>query len=875
MIDKLRHKNSMEKENFWHSLSWREVIKKLNSDPKKGLSEKEAEFRLKKFGKNKLPEKKALSKIEIFSHQFRSPLIYILIIVGIVVLILEDYPQNFFESSFVFAAIIINALFGFWEENKSSETFKKLKKILKSKAVVIREGNKKEILQEEVVLGDLIIFSSGDKIPADGRLIEAENLEISEAVLTGEWLPTAKRVEPLPLDTPLADRDNMVFAGCLVENGRGRAVVTAVGRNTEVGKITTLIQETEEEKTPLQKKLVRFGKLIGGVIVAITFFIFLIGIAKQYKPIEMFEIAAAIAVGGIPEALPVVMTLILAIGMENLAKRKGLVRRLASVETLGGTSVICCDKTKTLTQGKMEMAEVISENKNLALKIATLCNEAFIENPKADYKDWKVRGSPTDKALVMAGAKFGIFKPKLEKEYKILKEIFFDPTKKYQAVFVRKNDEDFLFISGAPEKVLELSKLNEQELNNLKEKLGSLTEKGLRIIGLGYKEVKNQNSKIEDEILNNFNFVGFISLKDPLRSDVKEAIQICKDSGLKPVIITGDHKNTAMAIAKEIGLEVKDENILEGKDLDKISDDGLFKRIRRIKIYARAEPRHKIRIIRAWQENGEVVAMTGDGVNDAPALKKADIGLALGSGSEVAKEVADLVLLNDSFNIIVKAIREGRRILDNLRKAIAYILADSFTSVILVGMSIIFGWPLPILWTQILWNNVVEDTLPDIAYAFEPEGKGIMKRAPASPKTPLLTKEMKILIFGTGLIDEFLTLILFWIFWRKLGFSLDYARTMVFGAISIDTAFVVFCYKNLRKNLWKINPFNNKFLLIASGLVFAGFALAIYLSPFQTLLNTVPLGPGSWLILIGVGVLSMFLIEITKWYFISRRETEE
>lgn len=889
----------MIKKNFWHNLSWEEVVKHFNSDAEKGLSEKEVKSRKGKFGKNLIEEKKPPAKLKIFLNQFKSPLIYILIFVGIAVLILEEYPQNLIESSFVFVAIFINALFGSWQENKASQAFEKLKKILKTKTVVIRDGNKKEVFQEELIPGDIVILTAGDKVPADGRLIEAKDLKISEAVLTGEWLPAAKKTEILPKETPLADRDNMVYVGCLVEGGEGKAIITATGKETEMGKIALLLKETEEEKTPLQKRLAGFGKLIGAAIIFICLFIFIGGVLKKQNPIEMFETAAAIAVGGIPEALPVVMTLILVLGMERLAKRRGLVRKLTSVETLGSTSVILSDKTKTLTQGKMKADQVVVyegkfrinlEEKNpvflLALKIAALANEAFIENPKEIPGKWKIGGRPTDKALLLAGAEAGILKTELEKKSLPIQKLPFDSSRKYQTSLHQENGKLFLYLSGAPERLLKISKkiqlkdsvgeIGSQELEKLNQELENLTQKGSRVIGVGYREIelKDKEKKIE-ELLENTTFVGFITLKDPLRPGAKEAIQTCKKAGLIPVIITGDHRSTAKTIAQELGMEVEDENIIEGEDLDKISDKELEEKVRKIKIYARAEPRHKMRIVRAWQSLGEVVAMTGDGVNDAPAIKKADIGVALGSGTEVAKEASDLVLLNDSFEIIVKAIEQGRTILDNLRKAIAYILADSFTSVVLVGMSIIFGWPLPILWAQILWNNLVEDTLPNIAHAFEPKEKGVMERGPNPPQVPLLTEEMKVLIFGAGLIDEFLTLFLFWVLWAKFAFALDYVRTMVFGAICLDTAFVVFCYKNLRKNIWEIDLFDNKLLLLSSLVVFATFAVAIYLSPLQRLLHTVPLGIGSWLILIGVGIISMFLIEITKWYFIVRHKTEQ
>ena len=866
----------------------------MNSDAEQGLPEEQIPIRRKKFGLNKFPEAKPLSGFKLFLQQFKSPLIYILIVVGVVVLFLEDYPANLIQGGFVFAAVFINAIFGFWEERKASRTFEALKKILKTKTVVLRGGRKKEVFQEEVVPGDIICFSLGDKIPADGRIIEYNDLKISEAALTGEWLPASKNAGVLPADTHLADRDNMVYAGSLVEAGEGKAVVTAIGLRTEMGKIAALVKEAKEEKTPLQKKLTRFSQVVGGVIGLFTIFIFAGGLVRGREIVEMFGTSAAVAVGGIPEALPVVMTLILAVGMQKLARKKGLVRKLASVETLGSTSIICADKTKTLTQGKMKASEVITLERDfkidpklkdsvytLTLEIATLCNGAFIENPEQPWQKWKVGGNPTDQALLLAGAQSGILKPELERDSPVLQTLPFDSAKKYQAVLVQKEDEYFIYVSGAPEEIMVISsqvqtqkgpkKMDIKSLTRLYSKLRYLTYDGRRVIALAYRK----NRSLSQRAIKDLTFVGFIALKDPLRPDVKGAFATCMKAGLRPIIITGDHKSTAKAVARELELEVKDENIIDGKELDLLSDEEMARQVENFKIYARTEPRHKIRIVQAWQEKGEVVAMTGDGVNDAPALTKADIGLALGSGTEVAKEAADLVLLNDSFNIIVKAIEEGRVILDNLRKAIAFILANSFTEVILVGMSIILGWPLPLLWMQILWNNLIEDTLPDLALGFEPKEKGVMERRPASSQTPLLTREMKALIFGIGIIRQFLILGLFWFLWSRLGLTLEYARTMAFGAIVIDTAFVLFSFKNLRKNIWQINLLDNKLLLLSAVLIFLIFAAAVYLSPFQVLLQTVPLGLGSWAILILLALVSVALIETTKWYFISRRFTEK
>ena len=849
----------------WHALPWKEVVRKLHSHPKLGLSEEEVKRRRRKFGENKLPGKKPPSKIFLFLNQFKSPLIGILLSAGLITLFLKETV----DSLVIFAAVFLNALFGFWEELKVANVFLRLKKILKTKAVVQREGRKKEIFQEELVPGDIILLKAGDKIPADGRLIEAENLKVSEAILTGEWLPAEKKTDVLPKETPLFDRDNMVYAGCLVESGRGKAIVTATGKETESGKILGLIEEVVEEKTPLQKKLAQFGKTISLCILFAVLLIFLGGVWEKRNPLQMLETAIAIAVGGIPEALPIVITVILAVGMERILKKKGLVRKLGAIETLSSTSIICFDKTRTLTEGKMVPEEIVAPDKEQLLKAALLSTDAFIENPEDDPWKWKIRGSPTGKAIVRAGRKEGVLQPDLEKESKEIFSKPFDPNTKYQLSLRKEKDKLFLYISGAPERILEKS------TNPLdwKERLEKLSQRGLRVIGVGFKEIKSPEKNLE-KMAKNFVFLGLIGLKDPIRKDVKKALKTCLEAKIRPILITGDFRKTALAVAREIGFKVKEEEVMDGEELDKIPQKDWERTVEKIKIYARAEPRHKLKIVEAWQKKGEVVGMVGDGVNDAPALKKADIGISLGSGTEVAKEVSDLVLLNDSFSILIRAVEEGRTILDNIRKAISYVLADSFTSAILVGASILFKWPLPLLWPQILWNNIVEDTLPNIAYAFEPKEKGVMKRPPSSPKTPLLTSEMKALIFLTGLIDQFLALALFLFLWKFLKLPLDYVRTMVFGTICLDTAFVIYCYKSLRKNIWEINLFNNKFLLLSSIVVFLAFALAIYLPFLQNFLHTVPLGLKSWLVIIGTAIISMLLIEGTKWYFIIRKATD-
>lgn len=860
-------------EIFWHNLSWEETIKISGTDAEKGLEEKDVVSRQMEFGKNEIAGEKPLSGLKILLDQFKSPLIYILIIAGIITLLLKDFT----DSIVIFGAVILNTIVGYFQESKASKTLQELKKIVKQTAQVIREGREKLIDSTEMVPGDIFVLNVGEKVPADGRVIESHNLTINEMALTGEWLSAKKDANPLAKDTPLADRNNMVYMGTIVEDGKGRAMVTEISSQTEIGKVAKILKETKEEKTPLQKKLAKFSKIIGGLIALIAVFIFIEGMVTGKNFLEILTTSVAIAVAAIPEGLPVAMTVILALGMQRILKKKGLVRKLASAESLGSTSIIATDKTATLTEGRMKVADVIAPSKELALKIAVLCSDAFIENPEEEMEKMIIRGRPTDKALVFAGAEAGIFRNELEKKEKRIDEMPFDPIHKYSATVHQISESEFrLSVIGAPEKLMEISNLAAEEKRKLERQLEKSAGKGLRIIALAYREIRATQSSlppvkklVEDD---NLVFYGLITLKDPVRKEAKSAIRLCRQAGMRPIIVTGDHKLTAKAVAEELGFKIKAENILEGKDLDKLGEKEFAEILPKIDIYARVEPKHKMRIIEAWQTKGEVVAMTGDGINDAPALKKADIGVALGSGTEVAKETSDLILLNDGFDIIVAAVEEGRLILDNIRKVITYLLSDSFTEIILIAVSIAGGFPLPVTAVQILWVNLIEDGLPDFALAFEPKEKDLLKLKPHNKKTPLLTKEMKAIIFVIGILTDLLLLGLF--FWLlNKNHDISYVRTMIFAGLATNSLFYVFSCKSLRNNIWRINPFSNKFLV---GAVFIGFAMlvmGIYVPLFQTLLKTVSLGFTDWIIVFSLGLTNIILIEAAKWYFISRRQT--
>ncbi|MBL7155356.1 MAG: HAD-IC family P-type ATPase [Candidatus Portnoybacteria bacterium] len=896
----------------WHSFSIEKTLQELKSRPI-GLTEKKVKERAKKFGLNKLPEEKPFSRVKLFLKQFKSPLIYILLIAGIITLILNDYT----DTVVIFGAVFLNVVVGYLQENKASQALDKLKKVLKIRTIVFRDDQEKEISQEKLVPGDIVFLRAGYKVPADARIIEANNLRINESALTGEWLAAKKNKEILSKEVPLADRDNMAYLGTMIESGWGRAVVAEIGSKTEIGQLAQMVRETKEKKTPYQKKLAHFGKVIGLIIVVISLAIFVEGMLTGGEFIEMFTTAVAVAVAAIPEGLPVAMTVILALGMQRILKKKGLVRKLASAETLGSTSIILTDKTGTLTKAKMEVAgiytghrELLSDgqkfnqkiDKNgqqshiLALKIAMLCNESFIENFEEPMKKWIVRGNPTEKALFLAGIQAGLSKRELEKKQPKIDQFLFDSTYKYAATLhqfalpsfgskasngslASKTADNILYMVGSPEKVLAMSSYVDNDgqkedllladLKKLKNKYESLTKQGLRLIAVAYQKTKSQEiDLLEEEKNKKMVFVGFFALHDPIRKETKEAIQLCRQAGMKPIIVTGDHRLTAQAVAEKLGFKLKRENILEGKDLSRMSDKEFEKKFKDIQIYARVEPAQKLRIVQAWQKKGEVVAMTGDGINDAPALKQADIGLALGSGTDVAKEVSDLVLLTDNFSIIVGAVEQGRAIIDNIRKVITYLLSDSFTEIVLIGMSLLLGWPLPILAAQILWVNLIEDGLPNVALAFEPKEKGLMKQKPQGQDIPLLTREMKVLIFIIGLLTDLFLLGLFFYLLNYSGYTIPHIRSVIFAGLTIDSLFYVFSCKSLKRNLWHINPFSNKFLIAAWLFGLLMLIAALYLAPLQNLLKTVPLTLFDWQLILALGLINIALIEMTKWWFI-------
>lgn len=882
--------------NF-HSQTIESVLKELKSSAK-GLSQAEAERRLKKYGPNRLKEEKSLGKLVILLEQFRSPLIYILLIAAYISVLMQKY----IDMGVILGAVFINTAVGFFQENKANQALSKLKKLVEYKTIALRDGQEREVDSRQLVVGDVIMLFPGNRAPADARLLEASNLQVNEASLTGESAPAEKNVAIISKGASLGDRNNMVYAGTAVARGTARAVITAIGENTEIGRIAKLVKTTKEEKTPLQIRLADLSKFLSLVVGTVSFLVIGLGVWQGRNFFEMFIVGVAIAVAAIPEGLVVAVTVILVLGMQHILKEKALVRKLVATETLGSTTVICTDKTGTLTEGKMSVAHIVigekefeiktlgsrqdekeAKNVSLALQIGMMCNDAVIENPRDSLHEWRIIGAPTEAALLLAAYQSGLDKSELKKIEPKVDEMPFSSEDKFMITVHRKKSGDYiLYEKGAPEKILakavafyhlgKLRKLTESEREELNKTCEKLTNQGLRVIGVAFRELKvldwdiSKKEKDWSLIDRDLNFVGFIALKDPLRPEAGDTIKICRQAGIRPVIVTGDHKLTAIAIAKEIGFKVGSDNVVTGEILDKTDDEKLKELVKKIDIYARVSPHHKLRIVKAFQSRGEVVAMTGDGINDSPALKAADIGLSLGTGTDISKETSDIILLDNNFKTIVSAIRQGRIIFANIRKVVTYLISDSFSEVILIVGSIGLGLPLAILPIQILWINIINDGLPNFSLAFEKGDRDVMREKPIKRNEPIINGEMKAITFAAGLVRDFFIFGIF-IYLFKNSFGLDYIRTVVFAAVGVDSLMYVYSLRSLRNPLWTMNPFGNIYLVGATLVSLSLLLAAIYWPPLQAVLSTVPLSLNSWCLVASTGILSIAMIEMVKIYY--------
>ncbi len=804
-----------------------------------GLSEKQVLELREKFGGNIIPLKEGIAWFSILLSQFKSPLIYILIIIGLISIFFKEY----FDVVLIWSVIVLNTLMGFSQEYHVEKTLAALRKLLKPKAIVIREGARKEIESKELVPGDLVVLSSGDKVPADGKIIEEANLLINEAILTGEEEAIMKTIK---------EENSLVFMGTIVTSGRGIMEVLNIGRETAIGRVEQSLACIKERRTPIQLKLDEFSKSLGKIILIVCTIVFLVGLLYRVDTLEMFRFAVILAVSAIPEGLPIAITVILALGMKRILRKNGLVKKLISIETLGSVSVICTDKTGTLTEGQMKVVKTDFSDREKALLALVLNNEqrSGLEVAIWDY--------------VKEGKEFN--PQEVFDETKRIYEEPFDSEKKYSMTINEVKNKKVSFLKGAPEIILSFCQISDEEKNKILGEIERWADDGLRVLGVAFKERGNLKEKKE------FSWLGLVGIADPVRKDVKEAILSVQRAGIKVKIVTGDYRKTAERVAANLGFKLEPKNILDGQELEIISDKELKERIDDIVIFSRVVPHQKQKIVKVLQEKGETVAMTGDGVNDALALKKADIGVAVGSASEVAKEAGDLILLDNNFKTIVAAVEEGRLIFSNIKKVVSYVLSNSFVEIFLIFGSIILNLPYPLTIVQILWLHLICDGPPDIALGFEPKEKDLMKEKTENlQRESILSNSMKISILGISFIVGFLCLYLFWYVLKETG-DLALTRTIVFAAVALVDLIYIFSFKNLKKPILKTgNFFKNKILFLS---VFYGFLLtfaAIYLPALNRILGTRPFKPIYWLLVLSIALIATLWVELVKIIYNKKR----
>ncbi len=887
--------------NEWHSMEKENLLKSLKAT-EAGLSTEEAERRLQEFGPNELVTKKGVSPIQIFFGQFKD----IFVIMLLIAIVISVAINEIVDAATIGTIVVLNALVGFVQEYRSEKAMEAMKKLTAPKARVLRNGKELLIPSREVVPGDIALLEAGDRIPADARLLNVVDLKTDEAILTGESTAVSKLDGVLDEKTPVADRKNSVFMATHITYGRGKAVITSTGMGTEFGKVAKLVQSVEKVDTPLKQKLAKFAKKLGIIIVAmciIIFFLelyelFVLGTSGISEIINAFEVAIALAVSAVPEGLPAVVTVSLALGARELAKRNALIRKLSSAETLGATDIICSDKTGTLTKGEMTVRKIYVNNKmidvtgagyepkgdfllngvsidpkddihlNLLLKASTLCSNA-------SYDGQKVLGDTTEGALIVAAAKAGITKTNLDNSYPRLQEVPFTSERKRMTTVHRSPEgEVFTYVKGAVEILLDRSEsilkdgktvtLTSKEKEKILKTNEEMAKQALRVLAIAYKELpKTETGKHnEDELESNLTFIGLAGMIDPPRDEAKGANELCRKAGIKTVMITGDHKLTAVAIAKELTIMTEGDLALTGAELDKMSDEEFEKIVEKAVVYARVSPEHKLRIVKALKDKGHIVAMTGDGVNDAPALKQADIGVAMGiTGTDVTREAADMVLADDNFATIVTAVEGGRAIYDNIRKFSFFLLRSNFDELLVIGLFALLGLELPLAAGMILWINLITDGGPALALSLDPPQPDLMEKPPRDPKEGILYGRFASILMsfttqflGTGV----LFFVMFYVVGDGIPGSPDFhrAQTMAFTQATIRELMVVWNCRSERKNAFRVGFTSNKWLLFAV----VASAIATMLVPFTGLFDTVPLSLEEWAIVIPLSLSGLLIL---------------
>ncbi|MFH0971277.1 MAG: cation-translocating P-type ATPase [Candidatus Micrarchaeota archaeon] len=893
----------------YYSLSVAEALKKLDSNAE-GLTTKDAAERLRKYGPNALKERKKRTVLDMFLDEFKDFVILLLMAAAIISAATTYFTNEgeYIDSAAILAIVVINAVIGVLQEYNANKAIEALRKLVQAKARVLRDGKEREIPTSDLVPGDIIIINEGDKIPADARLVESHNLEVEEASLTGESSPVEKKADViLDAKATINDCDNMVFMSTLVTKGTGKAVVCFTAESTEIGRIANLVQEIGDEQTPLQQKLETLGRQLGKLAIAATVLVFIVGTGRGLlgggfeikNVLDMFLIAVSLAVAAIPEGLPAVVTISLAIGVQRMAKRNSIIRRLPAAEGLGSATVICSDKTGTLTKNEMTVRRIFTNGKDFEitgqgyeaigkfsdgagkeipnpLKEQNFCelfNSAILCNNAALAENSSIIGDPTEACLLVAAKKAGLDYLQEKQNRRKLDELTFDSNRKMMSVIYEEEEAGKIaYTKGAPEMLLEkcayilkngkMEKLGEEGKVAILRKNAEFASGGLRVLGFAFKMLKIRSIKEfkADQIENELVFIGLMAMMDSPRQEAKDAIAVCRKAGIKVVMITGDNELTARAVAKELGMfDEKKDRVLTGRKLEELSDAEFDKIVGSVTVYARVSPEHKMRIVTALQKKGEIVAMTGDGVNDAPAIKKSDIGVAMGiTGTDVAKESADMVITDDNFASIVAAVEEGRIIFDNIMKSAKYLISCNIGEVLVIFVAIMLGWDSPLIPIQILWMNLATDALPALALAADTKARDIMNRRPRNPKESLISQSEMTRLAVIGILITIGTLGLFWFVNASEG--LEKARTVAFSTIIFFQLFIALSWHAAGDMILKVGILKNKFLIFS---VLLGFAMQIAIvqtGALEAVFKTVPLTAIDWIAISLVGG-SIFIVE--------------
>lgn len=870
---------------MWFSKNSKEVITELNSDPMNGLTSEEVKLRTEKYGLNKLAEKKQKSLFMLIFEQLNDAMIYILIAAAVISGLLGEVS----DSIIIALVIIINAVIGVIQESKAEKALDALKKLSTPRAVVRRDGELKEIDSEELVPGDIIIIDAGRYIPCDLRLIETANLKIEESALTGESVPVDKDSNAILSgeDTALGDQINMAFASTLSTYGRGVGIAVGTGMDTQIGRIAKMLDTGERELTPLQKRLAELGKILGFIALGICALMFIVALFQKRDMFEMFLTAISLAVAAIPEGLPAIVTIVLAMGVQRMIKENAIVRKLPAVETLGAVNIICSDKTGTLTQNKMTVTKFYADNTLdiiSNLKVDNTIHKLLLENMvlcnDATYSETSKTGDPTEIALLEAGGKFNVFKNSISDLHPRINELPFDSDRKLMTTVNKYDTEFYVMTKGAVDNLIRLCTniyvggkvipLTEELKSNIMKASNAMSNDALRVLASAYKPLSSPHIEI-DSLEKDLIFIGLMGMIDPPRENVKDSIAECKKSGIRTVMITGDHKNTAFAIAKELGIADNESQAIFGAELDKMPEEELSSRIENLRVFARVSPEHKVKIVKALKSRGNIVSMTGDGVNDAPSLKIADIGVAMGiTGTDVAKGASDMILTDDNFSTIVAAIKEGRNIYNNIKKSIIFLLSCNIGEIIALFIGILLGWPAPLRPIHLLWVNLITDSLPALALGVDPGDPDVMKQKPRDPKEGLFAGGSGIFLLLNGFVIGILTLTAFYIGTKIYPNSLEHAQTMAFVVLSVSQLFFSLNMRHPEKSIFQLGLFTNTKLLgaIVFGILLQNIVITVPV--LASVFKVYRLTLNDWFFVILLSLLPLILNELAKIFLRAR-----